>query len=205
MLIGLKDLGQVNTGKRNRHFYLVKCDYCGKEFSIRSDALKRAYSCGCVKAEIAKINVIKNHTHKQSNTRLYHEWQGIKSRCTNPNNSRYMNYGGRGIKMCAEWANDFTAFREWALAHGYSDNLTIERIDVNGNYEPNNCTYTSTYYQNRNRTSNIIIDGKCLTDWAIEAGLKVATVLTRYRRGDRGLDVLLRPIGKRRYRDNQRN
>lgn len=207
MLTVLKDLGQVNTGKRNRHFYLVKCSYCGKEFSIRSDTLRKAYSCGCVKAEIATRNVVKNHKHKQSGTRIYHEWQGIKDRCTNPNNSRYKNYGGRGIKMYEDWVNDFTAFREWALAHGYRDDLTIERIDVNGNYEPSNCTYTSTYYQNRNRTTNIIINGKCLADWATEAGLRVATVYGRYRRGDRGLDVLLRPVKsrKRQYRDNQRN
>lgn len=204
MLTVLKDLGQVNTGKRNRHFLLVKCSYCGKEFSIRSDTLKKAYSCGCVKAEIASKNVIKNHTHKQSRTRLYHEWQGIKARCNNPKNSRYENYGGRGIKMCEEWANDFTAFRDWALSNGYSDDLTIERKNVNGNYDPSNCTYTSTYYQNRNRTSNILINGKCLTDLATEAGLNVGTVLARYRRGDREVDVLLRHVQsrKRQYRDN---
>jgi hypothetical protein len=207
MLTVLKDLGQVSTGKRNRHFYLVRCSYCGKEFSMRADTFKKSYSCGCIKAEIATRNVIKNHKHKQSRTRIYHEWQGIKDRCSNPNNSRYVNYGGRGIKMCDEWVNDFTAFRDWALAHGYSDNLTIERKDVNGDYEPSNCTYTSTYYQNRNRTTNIIIEGKCLTDWATEVGLNVGTVLARYRRGDRELIELLRPVWsrKRQYRDNQRN
>ena len=194
MLTVLRDLGQVNTGKRNRHLYLVSCSYCGKEFFIRGDTLKKSYSCGCVKAKIATKNVSKNHTHKQSNTRLYHEWQGIKARCSNPNNSRYKNYGGRGIKMCEEWANDFTAFRDWALSNGYRDDLTIERKDVNGDYEPSNCVYTSTYYQNRNRTSNIIINGKCLTDLAIEAGLSVGTVLARYRRGDREVDALLRPV-----------
>lgn len=202
MLMFIRDLGQINTGNRNRHFYLVKCSYCGKEFSIRADT--KAYSCGCVKSEIAKKNVAKNHKHKQSKTRLYHEWQGIKDRCNNPNNSRYKNYGGRGIKMCEEWANDFTVFRDWALANGYSDELTIERKDVNGNYDPSNCTYTSTYYQNRNRTSNIIIDGKCLTDWAREAGLNPSTVCLRYRKGDRELSDLLRAphSRKRQHRDN---
>jgi len=206
MLTILKDLGQVNRGNRSRHFYLVKCSYCGKEFSIRADTYRKAYSCGCVKADLARKNIANKPTHNMSKTRLYHEWQGIKARCTNPKNSRYKNYGGRGIKMCEEWANDFTAFRDWALANGYSDELTIERKDVNGNYEPSNCIYTSTYYQNRNRTSNIIVEGKCLTDWANEAGLKVTTVLQRYRRGDRDLESLLRAPNSRvrQYRDNQR-
>ena len=196
MLEFLEDLGQQKAGNRNRHFYLVKCSYCGREFPLRADRYGKAYQCGCLRKEIGIRNVSKHHSHKMSGTRLYHIWQGIKSRCGNPNNTRYKNYGGRGITICDEWV-DFENFKEWALSHGYQENLTIERKDTNGDYEPDNCTFTATYYQNRNRTSNVVIGGKCLTDWALESGLNVSTVFARYKRGDRDLSSLLRPVWSR--------
>lgn len=203
MLTIIADLGQAYIGNRTRHFFWVKCSYCGKEFTIRSDTFMKARSCGCIKADIASLNVSKNHKHKQSNTRLYRTWIGMKDRCFNPNNSHYHNYGGRGITVCDEWVNDFENFMDWAYTSGkYTDSLTIERLDVDGNYEPANCTFTTVYWQNRNRTTNIVVNGKCLTDLAKENGLKPCTVLQRYERGDRDIKDLLRPVNKRKKRDN---
>lgn len=88
---------------------------------------------------------------KQANMRLYKAWQGMKSRCNNPNDKDYKHYGGRGITVCEEWVNDSMCFINWALENGYNDNLSIDRIDVNGNYEPNNCRWADTITQARNR------------------------------------------------------
>ena len=92
----------------------------------------------------------------------------MKGRCTNKNYKFYDLYGGRGIRVCDEWMNDFTAFRDWALSHGYEDGLTLDRIDVNGNYEPSNCRWTTMHEQSRNKRSNVMVtyhgETACLKD-----------------------------------------
>ena len=104
----------------------------------------------------------------RSAERLHRIWSGMKSRCFNPRASRYESYGGRGISVCKEWADDYLAFKKWALSAGYSDELSIDRIDVNGNYTPDNCRWATKEEQSRNRTANIyvVFDGKkmCLAD-----------------------------------------
>lgn len=173
---------------KRKTYYECLCD-CGNTKIVRSDSLTSGsvQSCGCLKKEQDRVNLIKNHSHKMSGTRIYSEWLGIKARCYNKNNERYCNYGGRGITVCDEWINDFQSFYDWSLNNGYADNLTIDRIDNNGNYEPLNCRWTDTYTQNRNRRSNVIVTYKgqrmCLKDAAEVSGIPYGTLSTRYHRG----------------------
>lgn len=113
---------------------------------LRSGATK---SCGCArKSKIAQ---------GFSKTRLYRIWSLMKKRCYRNENENFKHYGGRGIEVCEEWKKDFIAFRSWALSHGYADNLSIDRIDVNGNYEPSNCRWADIKTQANNRRNNHII------------------------------------------------
>ena len=145
----------VNRGEQT--YWICICD-CGNTKVARASDLRRGHtkSCGCLHKEVVagtlhhKINTT---THGKSNTRLYRIWSCMKTRCYNEKWINYKNYGGRGIAICDDWRNDFQAFYTWALSHGYSDTLTIDRIDVNGNYEPTNCRWITLKEQQSNRTN----------------------------------------------------
>ena len=128
--------------------WVCRCD-CGTIAEVLAQNLTRNHSksCGCYNVEQA----IKNSTkHNMYHTRLHKIWSSMKARCSNPNEQSYINYGGRGIKVCSEWEN-FEPFMKWALGNGYKDTLTIDRIDVNGNYSPSNCKWSTIKEQARNK------------------------------------------------------
>lgn len=143
----------TNQGKYARYFCL--CD-CGKTRIVLGQNLRsgRVKDCGCISQKLKKLHLSqKLKTHGFSKTRLYSIWLGIRDRCSRVKNQDYYLYGGRGIKVCDEWNSDFLTFRNWALNNGYNDNLSIDRIDPDGNYEPNNCrwiTLTEQTYNKRN-------------------------------------------------------
>lgn len=111
--------------------------------------LKKALAEG--KGTTGKGTANGNYKHGMTGTRLYSIYHGMKERCLNPKYHAYPDYGGRGITVCKEWQEDFQEFANWALTHGYADNLTIERKDVNGNYEPGNCTWITNAEQQKNK------------------------------------------------------
>lgn len=137
-------------------------------------------------------------THGLSKSRLHSIWRKMKDRCNNPRASNFYNYGGRGIKICDEWYNDFMVFHSWANNNGYEDDLSIERNDVNGNYEPSNCKWINKSAQSRNKRSTIYaeINGvkKPLIEWAEQFGIPYKTIHSRWYRGWKELD-LINPLG----------
>lgn len=127
------------------------------------------------------------YKHGMKGTRLYNIWHSMKQRCYRKNNKDYERYGGRGIRICSEWLNDFKAFYNWSILNGYADDLTIDRIDTNGNYEPDNCRWVSVKVQNNNRRSCKLIEynGEVhnLSQWSLLLGINEITLGARLNKG----------------------
>ena len=160
---------RVGTDKTINVFWICKCDCGNTTLPVTASALKSGFveDCGhCVKSQ-AKKHYPKITAKK---TRLYNTWCAMKVRCYNQDSEKFNRYGGRGITVCEEWKNSFQAFYEWAMSHGYSDELTIDRIDNDGNYEPSNCRWITNKEQQNNRSNNKLIsyNGKTLniSQWA---------------------------------------
>ena len=175
--------------KEVQEFYLCKCD-CGNETVVRKNMLKNGYtlSCGCVNREKAKLFGQTRKTHGFSKSRIYSIWSKIKLRCYNKNDEFHYNlYGKRGITVCDEWKNNFMAFYNWAMANGYKDNLTIDRINANGNYEPSNCRWATIKEQCNNRRTTVIVKynglSKSLMEWAEQLNISYSTLRKRFHRG----------------------
>ena len=195
----LEVIGVHDTGSR-KTYYVCQCD-CGNVKVVRADALisGATKSCGCIKKEQDKTNLTTNHRHKMSGTHIYETWQDMKRRCYNKQNARYDRYGGRGITVCDEWLNNFQSFYDWAISNGYSDDLTIDRIDNDGNYEPSNCRWSTAKEQCNNRGSNINITignaTKSLMCWCEIFNVDYKKVYARYKRnGYEGIDRLFNDI-----------
>ena len=126
-------------------------------------------------------------THGGSKTKLNKVWRNMKDRCYNPNNSRYSHYGQRGIVVCEEWRNDYTSFRDWAKYNGYSEGLSLDRINNNGMYEPSNCRWVDSVIQNNNFSRNKIISYNGITlsvsQWAKKIGIRRNTLDYRLKSG----------------------
>ena len=153
-------MSRAENGNNGGTRWLCKCD-CGKDVIVLASNLVRGLSksCGCyAKDHPSQLK------HGMRHTRIYKTWCGIKYRCNNPNAYGYENYGGRGIRVCDEW-EEFEPFYKWAMENGYSDDLSIDRIDVNGNYEPSNCRWVDDKTQANNMRTNIRFEyeGKSMT------------------------------------------
>lgn len=146
--------------KNKKAHWLCKCD-CGKEKIVcgKNLILGKTKSCGCLHNEQIVEYFTKHGDRSLKNTtRLYTIWKNMRSRCCNSNNPKFNRYGGRGIKICDEWYNSYSCFRDWALSNGYLENLTIDRINNDGNYEPSNCRWATTKEQSRNRSTNVFLE-----------------------------------------------
>ena len=152
--------------------WLFKCD-CGNFIVRNKDVVTKGEccSCGCEKQkrmiDYNKENKVK---HNKRNTRLYRIWAGMKTRCFNKNDKTYIWYGKKGVSVCKEWIDDFMNFYKWSIQNGYKDNLTLDRINCFGNYEPENCRWVDVKTQCRNKRNNLKFtvnkEIKCLSEWA---------------------------------------
>jgi hypothetical protein len=192
-------LKRAENNKNGGAKWLCLCD-CGSEKVVSSFKLISGVtqSCGCRAREKASVRATR---HGRSHTRIYRIWTGMKKRCDKSYDSSYKRYGGRGIKVCEEWYS-FESFYEWSINNGYADNLTIDRIDNKGNYEPSNCRWVTAKVQANNTSGNRIlshngknqtvaqwcdelniprsrIDNRLHWNWSIEKALAVDTVNQR--------------------------
>lgn len=159
-VIGFDGIHTTPCGTRKK-MWQCKCE-CGKETVVAENNLKNGTtkSCGCWKRD--KLNE-HNTVHGGSNDRLYGIWKNTKRRCNSPNDKHYDTYGGRGIKVCEEWNNNYQSFKEWSYANGYDDSAefqecTLDRIDNNGDYEPSNCRWVDRITQANNTSKNHYVE-----------------------------------------------
>ena len=175
--ITIEDIKLENYGKQNKRFAYYKCK-CGNKGRCLLTAIiqRKQKSCGCLRAKLAseRMKEYNKDGHGLSDHRLYRIWANMKNRCLNSNVKCYKDYGGRGEKICDKWKNDFKSFYDWAMKNGYKENLSIDRIDVNGNYQPDNCRWATSKEQADNRRNSIkkemtaFGETKTLHEWSID-------------------------------------
>lgn len=187
-------LERAENDKYKNSRWVCECD-CGAVKTLYGKDLKNgsARSCGCYRKEVLLEGRTHAHTytHNMSNSRLYNVYRTMRQRCFNTNNPSYKNYGGRGVTVCGEWSR-FEVFRDWALSNGYKEDLTIERINVNGNYCPENCTWISIEDQQRNRRNNVKFRGKTQSTWAYVLDLSQSSLVQYKKRHNCSLEKAVR-------------
>lgn len=185
-LLVIKKNGSDN---RKEVLWLCKCE-CGNFITVPGYRLRHGdtKSCGCNKREmISKAN----SKHGHSGDRLYKIWTDMRRRCLNPRRREFKWYGGKGVKITPEW-DSFMCFSNWAEESGYKDNLTIDRIDGDGDYSPQNCRWISISEQQRNRKSNVFYKGECLATWAEKLNMPYKTLWGKiHRHGHEVIDSFL--------------
>lgn len=181
--------------KYNNALWLCECNCENKTRRIvNGNNLRRGIStsCGCLQKELARENCIERNErtgaqyakkHGLRYTRIYAIWSGMIDRCYRKKNKKYKDYGGRGIRVCDEWRNDVNAFYNWAMNNGYDNNFSIDRINNDSNYEPNNCRWTTVDKQVNNRRYNRIYTynnkSQTLKQWADEYNINYHTLISR--------------------------
>lgn len=187
-------------GKRDIRWKCI-CD-CGNQIDVTASHLKSGHtkSCGCYAKEMSRCKEVKHRKHgltferDRKPTRIYRIWIQMKIRCFKINDSHFKDYGARGITVCEEWLDDFKSFHDWAISNGYADNLTIDRIDVNGNYCPENCRWATAYEQTKNRRNTVFVeydgDVHTLNEWSKITGIGYQTLFYRYKVGKTPDEIL---------------
>lgn len=184
----VESVSRERRGKRDMIIAHCRCN-CGREKDVFWQALAdgRVKSCGCLNRELASMRGRESTKHGGSHTRLYGIFQAMHERCYRPQHMYYANYGGRGICVCDEWRRNFASFREWAMSHGYDDTLSIDRIDNDRGYSPDNCRWADALTQNNNRSTNrrLTATGQThtISEWARISGIKESTIRERLKRG----------------------
>jgi len=190
-------VGNPFKDERGRNIqYQCICD-CGEKKTIVRSRLTRGEtkSCGCFRKQATTERVVKYGEHGAKNTRIYSIWNSMIGRCYSKKHSSYERYGGRGIAVCQQWKNDFLAFKNWAENNGYDESLSIDRINVNGNYEPSNCKWSDNEEQSQNRRNTIIVtiqgvEYKSLSLVARTFNISRHVLQYRYDAGVRGDDLI---------------
>ncbi len=173
-------LVQDDSDKNGHAKWICECD-CGNVVSVYGSNLVRnlSISCGCFRVQHTKLS---KTTHGCTDTPIYKKWEGMKRRCSTLSGSRYGYYKKKGIQVCAEWI-EFENFKQWAIANGYQDNLSLDRIDNSQGYCPDNCRWVTFSQQMHNKTNNRVIEYNGIkhdiAEWAAIVGLKYDTLRSR--------------------------
>lgn len=193
----VKVVEQAGKNKSGNILWRYECS-CGGGGIATADAIRRMKSCGCIRKENGKEFFHNfNITHGESRTRIYTIWGNMINRTSNKKNKDYKNYGGRGITVCEEW-KDYLTFKKWALENGYSDTLTLDRIDNDKGYYPGNCRWADEETQNNNKQQSRKLEYKgkikSVEQWAKEYNINRSTLVNRLNKGMSIKEALETPV-----------
>ena len=180
--------------KHKAKHYICRCD-CGNVCTVNIAHAKSGHtkSCGCFARERSR-DAGKKSKHNKINTRLYSIWAGMKTRCLNPNSDHKKWYYEKGIDICDEWKNDFMSFYNWSMKNGYANDLTIDRVNNNKGYNPENCRWANSTQQSRNKSHTIFVnfngENKTLKEWSEITKIRYITLYYRYKSGWDAIEII---------------